>query len=279
MKISVVIEKLKNYFRGGDGIHPETMPDGVLYGTTDRECTGIVTAQWPSVEVIKKAKELGANLIITHERLFWNHGEHTDWLAEDKNKTYLGKRKLLESSDITIWRCHDYVHSGIPLQDGSYCDGIFYGLVKELGWEQYLVKNSEMVVELNLPETTVEEVAKYVIKKLKLRGSRVLGNPHNKVTKVAIPFHVMGEARKEISFANDHNVSLYLTAELIDYTLSEYVRDSSQLNFDKSILALGHFNLEEPGMNYMATYIPKAIGEAVPCQFVKSGDMYHYVTA
>ena len=41
---------------------------------------------------------------------------------------------------------------------------------------------------------------------------------------------------------------------------------------------MGHFNLEEPGMEYMIQYIPEALGMDMPCTFVQSGDMYHYFT-
>lgn len=74
MKIYEVIEKIKNYSRGigmdGKQIDDEKTRDKVLYGTTDRECTGIVTTCFASVDVIRKAHELGANLIIPHEALF-----------------------------------------------------------------------------------------------------------------------------------------------------------------------------------------------------------------
>lgn len=52
--------------------------------------------------------------------------------------------------------------------------------------------------------------------------------------------------------------------ELIDFTVSEYIRDSAMLGMPKAILAVGHFNTEEPGMEYMVHYIPEALSEAIP---------------
>ncbi len=50
------------------------------------------------------------------------------------------------------------------------------------------------------------------------------------------------------------------------------------LGQNKVVLGMGHFNLEEPGMEYMLNYIGKALGEDIPCSFVQSGDMYEYIT-
>ena len=88
MIIKEVIQNVKNYHSGNDyhngtdftvkPIDEETTRDKVLYGDVDKECTGVVTCIWASSNVIRKAHELGANLIISHEALFWNHGDHTD---------------------------------------------------------------------------------------------------------------------------------------------------------------------------------------------------------
>ena len=135
MKISEVIQKMKDYHRGtvnGVAIDESTTRDKILFGNPDQECTGIVTTCYASVEVIRKARQLNANLIISHEALFWNHGDHTDWLEETENKTYLEKKKLLEEGNLVVWRDHDYIHSGIPVH-GEYVDGIFYGVMKNAG--------------------------------------------------------------------------------------------------------------------------------------------------
>ena len=94
MKISTIIENMKKYHKGYGTIDEEKTRDKVLYGNVDQECTGIVTSCWASVDVIKYVIEKGANLIISHEALFWNHGDHQEWLEESKNSVYLEKRKL-----------------------------------------------------------------------------------------------------------------------------------------------------------------------------------------
>ena len=302
MTISDVIFRIKKYHygyvSGPNGpvrIMDRTSRDQILYGNPDQECTGIVTTCWANIDVIRNAGALGANLIICHEALFWNHGDHTEWLKEEKNQTFQKKTELLDQYGIVVWRDHDYIHSGIPLPDGSYVDGIFYGLAKTLGWENNIDYSTARKIDsaegwktlaledkINpisyiLPTTTVRELAELLIHKLHLNGVRVIGNPDMKLSRVSVPFHIFGDANYAITLANQGEVDCFLTMEAVDYTLSEYVRDSSMTDHELAIINMGHFNVEEPGIRYMITYLPEAIGEPIPCHFVQSGDNYDYI--
>jgi len=280
MRITEIIKRMKEYHKGevnGVAIDEGKTRDKVLYGNPEKECTGIVTSCWASVDVIRKAHELGANLIIVHEALFWNHGDHIDWLAEQGNKTFLDKKKLLDDTGIVVWRNHDYVHSGIPM-NGSYVDGIFYGVMKEIGWEEYLIDDISRPMMFEIPEKTAAEVGKELQEKFGLNGIKVIGDLNAKVKRVSFMMHIMGNGDNEaITRVDKNDIDLLLCLELIDFTVSEYIRDSSMLGYAKAILAIGHFNIEEPGMAYMVNYIPEAIGEDLPCTFVKSGDMYCFI--
>lgn len=281
MLIKDVIQKVKDYHKGmvdGKPIDESITRDKILYGDANKECTGIVTTCWATVDIIRKAAEKGANLIICHEALFWNHGDHQEWLQENQNETYLLKKQLLDETGIVVWRDHDYIHSGIPMEDGTYTDGIFYGVANKLGWVDYIAKDDkEWNMHYEIPETTMGELANYLVEKLNLNGVKVLGNQDCKVSKVRIPFHIFGDANEFITEADHDGINCFLTMELIDFTLSEYIRDSSMFNLNRSIIGMGHFNLEEPGMEYMLTYLPKAIGEDIPMYYFQSGDNYEYV--
>ena len=291
MTIQEVIDRIKKYSRGvsedGTPINDETTRDQVLFGTTDKECTGIVTTCFASVEVIRKAKELGANLIISHEALFWNHGDHTDWLEEDQNKVYLRKKALLLEDGITVWRDHDYIHSGLPNGKGGWYDGIFKGFLYETGLlENYVPKIGSSVQYRGMPlelrfenGITVKDLAKKIIDGAGLNGIRTIGNPDTVVHKVAIPMHQIGFADKQtISAINKNDIDCLITMELIDYTTNEYMRDGMMLGDPKAILAVGHFNVEEPGMKYMLQWLPEALETAdIPMTYVQSGDMNTFI--
>jgi len=281
MLIKDVIQKMKDYYQGewlGNKIDDNTTRDKVLYGDVDKECTGIVTTIYASIDVIKKAKELNANLIICHEALFYNHGDKQDWLKENNNQTYLEKTKLLDEYDITVWRCHDYIHSGIPV-DGKYVDGIFYGIAKILGWDNAkLDRNIEGALYYEC-DTTVKEVASLLKEKWHLNSIKCIGNKDAKVNKILVCGHINEgiDIKPLINRINEDDINLLLPLELIDFTLTEYIKDSGQLGHDKAILAAGHFNLEETGMEYMLNYIDDALGCHIETTFIPVADMYEYL--
>lgn len=164
------------------------------------------------------------------------------------------------------------------MEDGSYTDGIFYGVADKLGWTQYITKDIHHPLHFTIPKTTVKELADFLIQKLQLNGVKIIGNKNSTVEKIRIPFHILGDARDSIQEADQENINCYLTMEVVDFTLAEYIRDSSMLGMDKAIIGMGHFNLEEPGMEYMITYLPTAVKADIPCAYIQSGDMYDYRT-
>ena len=280
MKIQTIINNIKKYHKGswnGKPIDEKTTRDKVLFGNTDQECTNIVTTIYASIDVIKKAIELNCNFIICHEALFWYRGDYTDWLEEQENKTYLEKKKLLEEHNIVVWRNHDYIHSGIPM-NGDYVDGIFYGLMKELGWEKNLACDVEKPMVFEFDGRSARDIGKEWIERFNLNGIKALGDLDAKVHKLAIVSHIMGDPDKEIIRRMDQeNIDCLICMELTDYTVSEYVRDSAMLGLNKAILAIGHFNVEEPGMEYMLEWLDEAIGEHIDATYVPACDMYEFI--
>lgn len=288
MLISEVIQHVKDFTTKKDVvcgglINDETTRDKVLYGDAGQECTGIVTCIWPTSDIIKRAQELGANLIISHEALFWNHGDHQDVVGD--TEVFKAKKELLDEWGGAVWRCHDYIHSRVPIDtDGAYADGIFYGLAAKLGWLDYRVGDDKgFCLEYEIPEIDATDLARELVHKLGLNGTRITGDPHARVKSVRIPQHVMGEAKADTNEINEtdakHNDCL-MTMEFIDFTTCEYVRDAGMLGKNRCAITIGHFNLEEPGMEYMVNWLPQALGtDEIPATFVRMEDTYRYVVA
>lgn len=280
MEIIEVINKIKAYHKGdisGIKINEETTRDKILYGNPNKECTGIVITCWATADVIRKANELGANLIICHEALFWNHGDKTEWLIQQKNKTFKKKKELLDETGVVVWRNHDYIHSGIPIGD-EYVDGIFYGVAKKLGWDRYMMKEGVLNMVFEIPKTTPKKIAELMVEKYNLNGIKIIGDTETEVHKVWMATHVFGVAEDStfITKADEDDIDLIIPLECVDFTFSEYVRDSGMLGMSKAAVLPGHFNGEEPGMEYMLEYLGDALGEQIPAVFVQSGDMYNF---
>lgn len=280
MKISDIIRKLKNDYHGHYWNHryidEETTRDKVLYGSLELECTGIVTTCFCSIDVIEQAHRLNCNLIVAHEGMFYNHGDHTSHLMD--NSVFLKKKELLDRYEITVWRSHDYIHAGIPLKDGSFADGIFYGLTEKLGWHSYVTTPYQITMNYSFEVgITLKELAVYITKKLGIQGVRMIGNENSVVHTVRTPMHILGNDDKEMEYIEKNNIDCLLTMEMVDYTIQEYVRDGYLAGFNKSIISVGHFNMEEPGMEFYAKCL-KELFKDLNVYFVKSQDPFKYIT-
>ncbi|MGX7047288.1 hypothetical protein RU86_GL000008 [Lactococcus piscium] len=281
MIVSDVIAQVKALYTGidqdGNKIDEHTTRDKVLFGDENIACTGIVVTCFASVAVIHQAIEQGANLIICHESMFWNRGNVGSVL--EQNEIYKKKSALLAEHKIVVWRNHDFIHSGFNV-DGNIVDGIFYGVMKSLAWDEFLIKKYDDHLNFKLPDYSVNEIAKHLIEKLNLNGLRIIGDPETRVRHIRIPFHILG-FEYDLSLIMDmeeEKIDALIALEIIDFTVSEYIIDSSQLGRPKVVFSVGHFNLEEPGMAYLINYLPTSITEALDVSFVKSGDTFDYIT-
>ncbi|MCD7813667.1 MAG: Nif3-like dinuclear metal center hexameric protein [Lachnospiraceae bacterium] len=273
MKISEVIEKVVAYHPPMDESHPTT--DVVKIGDPKQECTGIVVTCFASVNVIRRAAELGANLIIVHEPLFWNHEDRTDWL--ENSVIFQEKKKLLEENGIVVWRDHDHIHGGSPVNPPL--DGIFYGIMKELGWEPYRIGFAGKPLLYLIPETDAAELGLFLKERLNLNGIRIVGDPHTKVSKIFLWEHIREHdpmEEEKLRKVDEEEIDAIIPLELIDWTVSAYVRDASQLGHAKILYNIGHFNFEEIGMKYMLQYLPGLVGN-IPVHYVQSGDAFDFL--
>ena len=273
MKIAEIIEKLEQWHAPVD--HPHTV-DTVKIGDISQECTGIAVTCFASVDVVRKAIENGCNLIICHEPLFYGDQEENGMSNEDP--VFTEKRKLLDDAGIVVWRDHDHMHGpgGPGAEVHTEIDYIYYGIMKKLGWEQYRMGEETKPLWFQIPKTTVKELTQKLLESLNLTGARIVGDQDAEVSTVFICEHVTGRGdARTITKAVKADVMIPL--EIVDWTLSAYVRDSCQLNMAKAIIEMGHFNTEELGMQYMLEWLPEIIGTEVPLQFIQSGDSFSYI--
>lgn len=275
MKITEVIEKIVAYH---PPLNENETRDVFKCGDPGAECTGVAVTCFASVKVIEQCVEKGINLIICHEPAFYSDKDDGSWLTG--NRIYEQKRRLIDEHGIVIWRDHDHIHAGPESFGRASTDMIFYGIMKTLGWEKYLIGDIKKPLLYCLPETTAGELAMELSGKLGLNGARLIGDPDAKVQKVFIAEHINGrEADKEkIMRADSEDYDVLIPLETVDWTILEYVTDSSQLGRSRAVISLGHFNFEEAGMKYMADWLPELLGGAVNVEFIQSGDIYSYIT-
>lgn len=279
MKISEIIIKLKNYHPVIDESHTT---DVVKFGDIQQECTGIVTTVCATVEVIRKTAELGANLIIVHEPLFYSDEDQQDWLED--NSVYQEKKQLLQDAGIVVWRDHDRLHGGNPKRIRSTQDLVFFGIMRELGWEEYYIGDLQKPLLYEFPEAvSAKQLMQELLEKLNLSGARIVGNQNAAVKKVFFCEHINGKGwagresdQEVIQEIEIGDYDAIIPFEIVDWTLSAYIRDAAQLGRNKVLIEMGHFNVEELAMRYMAKWLPEVLEQKVNVQFVQAGDNYSY---
>ncbi len=213
-------------------------------GDPSRRVTGIVTTFLATFDVIKKTREAGANLLITHEPTFYEHADNVDPLLGDP--VYEAKRKLIQETGITIWRFHDYWHLNKP-------DGIINGLARRLDLKQIDPNNKRLY---DTAQITFEELCRKC--KDRLRASRVMavGDPDMPCRRVGL-FAGWGGAMgpEQIELLSRKGADVVICGETAEWTSCEYVRDATAAKLNKGLIVLGHAHSEEPGMEDAAEWL------------------------
>lgn len=230
-----------------------TTVDQLRTGTMDQEVTGIVTTMFPTIGVIEKTAQAGANFIIAHETPFYNNQDETDWLLEDDAYRY--KIDLLNKHKIAIWRFHDHWHAHKP-------DGIIMGNLIKLGWEKFYDDNEPRVLTLPKP-MSLKSIVALAKDRLGIPTVRIIGNLDQQCRTIYLAFGYM-DSRRQIAAIQEFKPDLILSGETREWETVERVRDGLQMGQKTSLLVLSHSVSEEAGMEYAAKWLqPKVAGVTI----------------
>ena len=279
MKIKELLELLKEYHL--PYTEQERTRDLVLCGDIEQECTGVATTCCATLEVMQKAVEKGINFIISHEGITYNYEKGKVPVSEVENEVLQYKLNYASEHGLVVWRDHDHMHGDRP-RDGLRIrpDMIFYGTMKELGWEEYVVGDSKKPLLYKIPQTTVKQLAQDLMKAWNLNGLRVVGNTDCLVSSVFIAEHVIASQWDGFDISKMDMIDkadVFIPLEIVDYTLTSCVRDAATMGKNKAILEMGHFNAEELGMKYLARELKEVFKEVDTVEFIQSGDTFSYL--
>lgn len=217
--------------------------DALKTGNLNQTVTGIVSTTFPTEEVIRKAIALNANFLIVHEPSFYNHLDDTKWLENDGVFRY--KYELLTKHNIAVWRFHDYWHAHRP-------DGIQTGVLKTLGWDKYADTQNLRIV--NLPATPLKSVIAHVKQKMGITTLRYVGDSAQSCQRVLLLPGAWG-GKNQIEAISREKPDLVICGEVSEWETPEYVRDARSKGEKLSLIVLGHQPSEEPGMEYLVTWL------------------------
>lgn len=249
--------------------------DHLMTGDANMEVTKIVTTFMATVDVIREAIHIGANFIITHEPTWFTGADGTKWLEQDP--IYLEKRKLIEDHNIAIWRFHDYMHMGEE-------DGIYRGFNLETNWEQYKMEEVPGMRRFGecyqIPKTTLGELCEFYKKTLQMDVIQIVGNKNMPVERVGVLVGGgslgLGIEELPMKLMHESDLDLLICGDIVEWTISAYVRDATALGFNKGMLVLGHERSEEMGMKYLGEWM-KDITGSIEVIFVDSKEPFSYL--
>ncbi len=260
MKIREIMDRL---FDWSPLVDRENRCDILVYGDEEKDVKKVATCIIATPDVLRKAKELGVELIINHEGTFHTLVER--YKGEENyhsDPIYLAKKALVEEIDIPIYRFHDYSHF-------THIDKINDGFLKKLGIEGEFDGKRTFVLEKPL---TIDELESLMTERLNLHHIRLVGQRSKSVKCISLCVGAWGDVTlyEELS---RKEIDAVICGEVCEYSICEYVRDSAQLGIDLSLFVLGHMGSERSGMEYVCDYINENI-EGVEAVYIESGEVY-----
>jgi putative NIF3 family GTP cyclohydrolase 1 type 2 len=243
----------------------ERTVDQLRTGSMDQEVTGIVTTMFPTIEVIVQTAKVGANLIVAHETLFYNHQDETNWLEEDE--IYQQKLELINKHKIAIWRFHDYWHRRKP-------DGISEGNLKKLGWEKYYNPSSPRLLTLPEPQK-LKTLVGYIKERFGITQARLVGDLEQNCRTIYLAFGAI-DSRMIIAGIQEYKPDLILSGETREWETVERVRDGQILGNNTALMILGHELSEAAGMAFAAEWIQGKL-PGIKVSYMASGDPFVFV--
>jgi putative NIF3 family GTP cyclohydrolase 1 type 2 len=238
--------------------------DVIKIGDPHQPVSRIATTFLANRAVLEKAVAQGANLVITHEPIYYFHHDTTDWLTGDP--VYEAKRQYCEEHNLVIWRFHDYWHMHQP-------DGILTGFLRQMGWESNAQVEKPFLVDL--PPIRLDDLARLFKNKLDIHTVRVCGELDTACRRVSLVLGAAG-GRWQIETLRNENVDVVVCGESNEWDTCEYIRDAGFAGQRKAMIILGHANSEESGMAYLVEWL-QARFPGVPITHIPSGDPFHYV--
>lgn len=244
---------------------PWTTPtvDTFKAGNPDEPVTGIAVTMMATLDVLERAAAANCNLVITHEPTFYSHLDTLTQLENQHDAVLAAKQKFIQDHHLVVWRFHDHWHARKP-------DGIQLGMTRALGWEKFQNPSNQHL--FTLPETTLDNLASEIKRKLDVRVLRVVGDPQLKITKVAFMPGAAGSER-QIQMLERDDVEALLIGEVPEWETIEYAADAATEKKPKALILIGHVKSEQAGMEECTRWLKTFITD-VPVQFVATPELY-----
>lgn len=251
-------------FLTAQGIKREQTVDRLEFGSLDMEVKGVATTFLATQRVVERATELGVNLIISHEGIFFSHWDKGEEFKSDP--VYSEKRRVIEKSKVAIFRYHDYIHDHMP-------DVIMVGLLNQLNWDGLEVKRERIASVVEIDAATLQQVIAHIKERLNIQYVRYMGDLAMPCRRIGILVGYRGQGDLTIDLIRRESLDLVIYGEGPEWETPEYIRDSIQQGRQRALVVLGHAESESPGMKYLAQYIQDRF-PSIPVHFIPEDPIF-----
>jgi putative NIF3 family GTP cyclohydrolase 1 type 2 len=230
--------------------------------------TGIVTTSLATIDVMRRAVQAGANLVVTSGPTFFSRADTPTLVGRrgtppgTPDPVFAAKNDFIARNRLVVWRFSDHWRARTP-------EPFAQGIVDALGWAKYRVGGDPRRVVM--PAITIETLASNLKAKLGARGGmRVIGKPQARVQKIAI---LPGTIPIQTTLSTFPDVDVIVAGEIREWESSEYARDLVHAGRNKALILVGRSLSEEAGMNVCAGWL-KTIVPEVATRWIAAGDPY-----
>lgn len=226
----------------------DTTVDTFKIGKTDTPVTGIISTFMATLGVMQQAVDLGANFIVSHEPIFYNHFDETTALEADP--IYQAKVRFATQHGLTVWRFHDHWHQIKP-------EPMSTASIEELGWGQYLDKGSQgFRRSFTRSGLTLEGLAGEMARRFPSHSVRVIGRRDMPVRGVVNIGHGVNDVVQAFATGD-----VAIGPEVREWDSAELARDVVALGGDKGLILIAHERGEEGGMKLCRDWLQPLLPE------------------
>ena len=238
--------------------------------------TGVVVTSMATLDVLQKAVQAGANLVVTAAPTFYSRadlstpggpgnaigGVRGQGAASPADPVYAGKNEFIARHKLVVFRLTHHWNQRQP-------DPRALGLAAAMGWTKY--KAADDALHYHVPAMALQALASQLQKNLGIRaGLRAIGDRALTVRRIGL---LPGYTTIQASVAMLPGVDVVITGEVQEWESATYVQDVVFAGVKKGFISIGRVVNEAPGMQVCADWLTSIVPE-VPVRFISAGDPY-----
>jgi putative NIF3 family GTP cyclohydrolase 1 type 2 len=233
--------------------------------------TGIVTTSLATINVLRRAVQAGANMVITSGPTFYSRTDSPTPPADrgrgaaappPADPVFAAKNAFIKTNNLVVWRFSDHWRLRTP-------DPFAQGIIDALGWANHPA--GSIPGHVSVPAVTLDALVADVKAAFGARGGmRIIGNPQTRLQTIAV---LPGTVPIQAALTHLPKVDAIIAGEIREWESSEYVRDAITAGRDKALVLVGRTVSEDPGMKVCAQWLGTILPEA-PVRWLPAGDPY-----